>query len=48
MKKEVKIIKMDHFGRGIYYEDNKINFVYNALPGEQVTVENIKENSKKS
>lgn len=46
MKKEVKIIKMDHFGRGIYYEDNKINFVYNALPGEQVTVENIKENSK--
>ncbi|MBQ4583446.1 MAG: class I SAM-dependent RNA methyltransferase [Bacilli bacterium] len=46
MAKEVKITKLDHFGRGIYFGDNKINFVFNALPDEHVIVENIKENSK--
>ena len=43
---EVKIEKMDHFGRGIGYIDNKITFIEDALPGEVVLTSIIK--SKKN
>lgn len=39
----VKIVRMDHFGRGIGYINGKIVFVPNTLVGEEVTVEIIKE-----
>ena len=35
---ELKIIKFDHFGRGIAKDSNKIYFVDKALPGEIVDV----------
>ena len=43
---EVKIEKLDNFGRGITYLNNKICFVENALPNEVVEIEIIKENKK--
>ena len=43
---EVKIEKLDNFGRGITYLNNKICFVENALPEEVVEIEIIKENKK--
>ena len=43
---EVKIEKLDNFGRGITYINNKICFVENALPNELVEIEIIKENKK--
>ncbi len=43
---EVKIIKFDHFARGISYINDKVIFVNNALPGEIVDIEIIKEKSK--
>ena len=43
---EVKIEKLDNFGRGITYIDNKICFVKNALPGEKVEIEIVTEKSK--
>ena len=42
----VKIDKLDNFGRGITYINNKICFVDNALPGEVVEIEITKEKSK--
>ena len=36
---DLKIVKMDHMGRGIGYIEKKICFVENALPGEVVKVE---------
>ena len=45
MDKIVTIEKLDNFGRGIFFED-KISFVSNALPGEEVKVSLIKETSK--
>ncbi|MBQ3307372.1 MAG: class I SAM-dependent RNA methyltransferase [Bacilli bacterium] len=42
----IKIEKLDNFGRGICYVNNKICFVENALPNEEVEIEIIKENSK--
>jgi len=39
----VKIVRMDHKGRGIGYIDGKIIFVPNALIGEEVKVEITKE-----
>ncbi len=43
---EIKIEKLDHFGRGICFINNKICFVENALPEEVVEIDIIKENSK--
>ncbi len=43
---QVKIDKLDNFGRGITYINNKICFVDNALPGEVVEIEITKEKSK--
>ena len=40
---EVKIEKLDNFGRGIAYLDNKICFVEKALPGEVVEITITKE-----
>ena len=43
---QVKIVKLDNFGRGITYLNDKICFVENALPGELVEIKIIKEKSK--
>ena len=43
---EVKIEKLDNTGRGICYINNKITFVENALPGEIVNIDIIKESKK--
>lgn len=45
---QVKIDKMDNFGRGITYINNKICFVENALENETVEIEIIKEKKKYS
>ena len=41
-----KIEKMDHKGRGITYDNNKITFVNNALPEEEITYKVTKSRSK--
>ena len=41
MKKIFNITKLDHFGRGISRNDEKIIFIENALPKEEVSVTNI-------
>ncbi len=43
---QVKIEKLDHYGRGITKIENKICFVENALPEEIVEIEIIKETKK--
>ena len=43
---KVKIEKLDHFGRGITYINDKICFVTNALPEEVVDIEIVNENKK--
>lgn len=43
---EVKIEKLDNFGRGITYLNDKICFVENAYPEEVVEIEIVKENKK--
>lgn len=43
---KLEIEKLDHFGRGIGFIDNKITFVLNALPEEIVEIELIEENKK--
>ena len=43
---QVTINKVDNKGRGIGYTSGKIVFVKNALPGEVVTLKNIKEHKK--
>ena len=43
---EVKIVKLDNFGRGITYINDKICFVEDALPEELVEIEIINETSK--
>lgn len=43
---KVKIEKLDHFGRGITYINDKICFVLNALPLEIVELKIIKETKK--
>ena len=40
------IEKLDNKGRGICFIDNKITFVENSLPGEDVEVEIIKNTKK--
>ena len=46
IKNSVKILRLDDQGRGIGYIDNKIIFIPNALPEEEVIVEIEKETSK--
>ena len=43
---EVIVDRLDHFGRGIAYINNKICFIENALPNEKVEIKITKENSK--
>ncbi len=43
---QVKIEKLDNFGRGITYLNNKICFVENAYTSELVEIEILKENKK--
>ena len=43
---KVKIEKLDNYGRGICFINNKICFVYNALEDEEVEINIIKENKK--
>ena len=45
---EVKIEKLDNYGRGIAYINNKICFIDNALPNEIVDVSIIEEHKKYS
>jgi len=45
---QVKIEKLDNFGRGIAYLNDKIVFVENALPGEVVEIEIITDKKKYS
>ena len=46
MNYEVKISKLDNYGRGICYINNKITFVTNALPEEVVEITLTKETAK--
>jgi 23S rRNA (uracil1939-C5)-methyltransferase len=43
---QVEIEKLDHQGRGIAHIGEKIAFIENALPGEKVNINIIKENKK--
>lgn len=43
---EVEIEKLDNFGRGICYINNKICFVKNAYPNDKVEIEITKETNK--
>ena len=43
---KVKIEKLDHFGRGITHINDKICFIKDALPEEEVDIEIINENKK--
>ncbi len=43
---KVEILKLDHFGRGITFVNDKICFVEKALPGEVVKIKIIKEAKK--
>ena len=43
---DVIIEKLDNFGRGICYINNKICFVENALPNEKVEIKITKDNKK--
>ena len=43
---QVKIEKLDHYGRGITKINDKICFVENALPKEAVEIEVINETKK--
>lgn len=43
---ELKICKYDHYGRGISYIDGRIVFVENAMPGEVVEAEIVKDTAK--
>ena len=42
----VEITKLDNYGRGICYVDDKITFVLNALPGEKLEIEITKFTKK--
>ena len=46
IKNNIKIEKIDDFGRGIGYVDNKIIFIDNAMIGEIVDVNIIKQTTK--
>ncbi|MCD6046638.1 MAG: rlmD [Gammaproteobacteria bacterium] len=42
----MKITKLSHEGRGIGHDNGKTQFVMNALPGEEVTIQKLKKHSK--
>ena len=42
--KNIKVLKLDHYGRGIAKIDNKITFINNALPDEIVDIKITKNN----
>lgn len=46
IKNNIKIEKLDDFGRGIGYVDNKIIFINNAMIGEVVDINITKETTK--
>lgn len=46
MNYEVEISKLDNYGRGICYTNNKITFVKNSLPSEKVKIKLTKVTSK--
>lgn len=46
IKNNIKVEKLDDFGRGIGYVDNKIIFINNAMIGEIVDINIIKETTK--
>ena len=46
MTTKIQIKKLDNEGRGIGYFDNKIAFISNALPGEEVIVDFTKNKKK--
>ena len=41
---KLEVIKFDHFGRGIAYDNEKVLFINKALPSEIVNVEVVKNN----
>ena len=43
---KTEVLKLDNFGRGITYINDKICFIENALPNETVEIEITKETSK--
>ena len=43
---KVEIVKLDDFGRGICFVNNKVTFVPNTIPGDIVNIKIIKENKK--
>lgn len=43
---KIEVLKLDNFGRGITYLNDKICFIENALPKEVVEIEIIKETNK--
>ena len=43
---KIEILRIDNFGRGIAYYNNKICFIENALPSEIVEFEITKETTK--
>ena len=43
---QMQVKKLDNYGRGITYYNDTIMFVNGALPEEDITVKNIKENKK--
>lgn len=46
IRNNILVIKLDDFGRGIGYVDNKIIFIKNALPDEIVDVSIVKDTKK--
>jgi len=46
IRNNIEIVRLDHEARGIGYIEGKIVFVNNALPGELVDINIIKETSK--
>ena len=43
---KIEVLKLDNFGRGITYLNDKICFIENALPKEVVEIEIVKETNK--
>lgn len=43
---KVEIVKLDDFGRGICFVNDKVTFVPNTLPGDIVNIRIVKEHKK--
>ena len=43
---KVEIVKLDDFGRGICFVNNKVTFVPNTIPGDIVNIKIVKEHKK--